>query len=99
MMSLFCYVLAAKVSIWTRLIVCGVASVVGIVLIIAGRQNIRSESAEETGRRRLVMQATGKGTEHKGKMAVSIGKTRIVMGILAIIFGIFFLIFGPIFAR
>jgi len=99
MMSLFCYVLAAKVSIWTRLIVCGVATVVGVILIITGRQNIISESAEETGKRRLVMKAMGKGTEHTGKTAVMIGKTRIIMGILAILFGILFLIFGPVLAK
>jgi hypothetical protein len=92
-------VLAVKVSIWTRLIVCGVATVVGIILIITGRQNILSESAEETGRRRIVMKAMGEGTEHTGKMAVTIGKTRIIMGILAIIFGILFLIFGPVLAK
>ena len=99
MMSLFCYVLAAEVSIFTRLIVCAVATLVGILLIIAGRQNIRTESAEETGKRRLVMKAMGKGTEHTGKTAVMIGKTRIIMGILAIIFGILFLIFGPVLAN
>jgi len=99
MLSLLQYVLAAKVSIWTRLIVSAVAAIVGVILILTGRENIRTESAEETGRRRLVMKAMGKGTEHKGKMAVSIGKTRVIMGILAIIFAIFFLIFGPILAR
>ena len=99
MLSLIQFVLAAKVSILTRLIVSGVAAIVGIILILVGRQNIRTESVEETGKRRLVMKAMGKGTEHKGKMAVSIGKTRIIMGILAIIFAVFFLIFGPILAR
>lgn len=99
MLSLLQYVLVAKVSILTRLIVSGIAAIVGITLILVGRENIRTESAEETGKRRLVMKAMGKGTEHRGKMAVSIGKTRIIMGILAIIFAIFFLIFGPILAR
>jgi uncharacterized membrane protein HdeD (DUF308 family) len=91
-------VLAAEVSIFTRLIACAVATLVGILLIIAGRQNILSESAEDTGRRRLLMKAMGKSTEHTGKSAVTIGKARIIMGILAIIFGILFLIFGPVLA-
>jgi hypothetical protein len=99
MVSSLLYVLAAKMSIWTRLAVSGIAVVVGIILIVTGRANIRTQSAEETGKRQLVLKATGKSTEHKGQMAVSIGIARIVMGILAILFAIVFLIFGPFLAR
>jgi len=98
MVSSFYYVLAAKTPILTRLAVSGVAVVVGIILIVTGLGNIRTQSAEETGTRRLVLKARGKSTEHKGQMAVSIGITKVIMGILAILFAIIFLIFGAFLA-
>lgn len=64
--------------------------VIGIILIFTGIQNVNSQEAEETGARRLVMQATGNEPMHRGGMAVLIGWSRIVGGVVLIIAGIAF---------
>jgi len=86
-------------TIWTRLGVCGVASAIGALLIFTGMYNIKSQTAEETGKRRLVNKAIGASNTYEGSKAVLIGWVRVVTGILAIIFGIVFIFVGPFLAK
>ncbi|ADB18566.1 hypothetical protein Psta_3912 [Pirellula staleyi DSM 6068] len=72
---------------------------IGLILIMVGRNNIQTQEAEETGARRLIMQATGSEPTHRGNMAVLIGWGRIIGGAILILAGIGFGIFGPILAN
>lgn len=86
-------------SLTERLVVAGVCVVVGALLIVAGRKNMRTKTAEETGRRRVINSANNRSNTYTGSTAVKMGAMRIVMGVLAILFGIFFAIFGPVLAK
>ena len=91
--------LAATDTIWSRLGVCAVGSIVGALLIFTGIQNIRTRTAEESGKRRLVNKATGASNTYDGSKAVLIGWVRVVCGVGAIIFGITFIFVGPFLAK
>ena len=90
---------AATDSLLTRLAVAAVASVVGVMLILVGRVNIQTRTAEETGRRRMVNRALGRSNTYEGDKAVMMGYVRIVIGVCAIIFGIVFIFVGPFLAN
>jgi len=91
--------LAATDTIWSRLGVCAVTSIVGAILIKVGLNNIKSETAEESGNRRLVNKAMGKSNTYKGSKAVLVGWLRVIAGVCAIIFGIVFIFTGPFLAE
>lgn len=91
--------LAVTDTIWTRLGVFAVASLVGVILILTGLQNIKTRTAEESGKRRLVNKALGQSNTYEGSKAVMIGWVRVISGVGAILFGIVFLIVGPFLAQ
>lgn len=82
----------------TRLGVAGVAILVGGFLIYTGMANIRTQSAQESGKRRLVNRAAGRSNAYSGSSAVTVGVVRVVIGIAAIIFGLVFAVMGPMLA-
>ena len=98
-MSYALLMLAVEDTIWTRLGVCAVASVVGLILILTGVHNIETETAEESGKRRLVNKALGQDNTYEGSNAVMLGWVRVIGGVGAIIFGIVFIFVGPFLAE
>jgi hypothetical protein len=82
----------------TRLGVAGVAILVGAFLIYTGLANIRTQSAQESGKRRLVNRAAGRSSTYAGSSAVTVGVVRVVIGVAAIIFGLVFAVTGPMLA-
>jgi hypothetical protein len=82
----------------TRLGVAGVAILVGAFLIYTGLANIRTQSAQESGKRRLVNRAAGRSSTYAGSSAVTVGVVRVVIGVAAIIFGLVFAVMGPMLA-
>ncbi len=91
--------LAVTDTIWTRLGVFAVASVVGVILVLTGRHNIKTQVAEESGRRRMVNKAMGKSNTYEGSKAVRVGWIRVICGVCIIIFGIVFIFVGPFLAQ
>ena len=85
-------------SLVTRLGVAGVAILVGGFLIYTGMANIRTQSAQESGKRRLANRAAGRSNTYSGSSAVTVGVVRVVIGIAAIIFGLVFAVMGPMLA-
>jgi hypothetical protein len=90
--------LAMEDTIATRLIVCAVAVVVGIVLILIGINDVRTRTAVDSDKARIVNELLGQSNVYEGKKAVLLGIVRIVSGIFAIIFGIVFVFVGPFLA-
>ena len=90
--------LAVTDTIWTRLGVCAVTSIVGVILIMTGLANIRTRTAEESGKRRTVNKVLGRSNTYEGSSAVLIGWIRVICGICVIIFGIVFIFVGPFLA-
>ncbi len=86
-------------SIASRLVVCTVCIVVGIVMIASGVHSVRTRRAEESGKRRLVNQMLGRSNTYEGNTAVFIGYLRIILGVAAIIFGVVFIFVGPFLAN
>ena len=91
--------LAVTDTLFTRLGVFSVSVIVGAILIAAGIQNIKTRTAEETGKRRLVNKALGNSNTYSGQKAVFLGWVRIVCGVGAIVFGIIFIFVGPFLAN
>ncbi|MBM3972393.1 MAG: hypothetical protein FJ302_21415 [Planctomycetes bacterium] len=91
--------LAVTDTIWSRLGVCAVASLVGALFIFIGLQNIKTKTAEESGKRRLVNKVFGQSNTYEGSKAVLIGWIRVICGVCAIIFGVVFLFVGPFLAK
>lgn len=91
--------LAMADNIGSRLGVCGVSTVVGIILILTGWQNIKTKIAEESGKRRIVNHALGQNNTYTGSKAVMVGWIRVICGGAAIIFGIVFIFVGPFLAK
>lgn len=85
-------------TIVSRLIICVVAIAVGGILILTGRQNILTKSAEESGGRRAVNKLFGQSNTYAGRKAVLVGWIRVGCGVCMIIFGIVFLFVGPFLA-
>lgn len=90
--------LAATDTIWTRLMVCAGCCAFGAVMIVIGRQNILTQTAEESGKRRAVNKLRGKSNTYTGSTAVRLGWIRIACGVGAILFGIVFIFVGPFLA-
>jgi hypothetical protein len=86
---------AGTQSLPARLGVAGIAIVVGGILVATGLANVRTRSAEESGRRRLVNRAAGRDNTYSGSSAVMVGWLRVVMGVAAIGFGIVFALMSP----
>ena len=57
--------LAVADTIWSRLGVCAVACVVGVIFIITGIANIQNKTAEESGRRRSVNKLLGNSNTYE----------------------------------
>ena len=92
-------ILLAADTIGERLLVSGIAILVGAAFVLAGFQNIKTRTAKETGKRRLVNKALGRSNTYKGSQAVLMGWMRVIAGIGAILFGIVFLFVGPFLAK
>lgn len=97
--GLFSVAAAANDSPATRWMVLAACAVFGAYFIYVGRTNIRSQSAEEGGKRRMLLKALKKSTSYEGAGAVRIGVMRIAIGVAAILFGIVFLFVGPFLAE
>src|SRR5581483_6446276 len=91
--------LAATDTIWTRLGVCAVCIVIGAILIQVGRHDVRTQLAEESGRRRWVNKALGRSNTYAGSKAVRLGWTRVICGIATILFGFVSIFVGPFLAN
>jgi hypothetical protein len=86
-------------TIWIRLAVCAVSVIIGAGLIWVGRENIRTEEADEHGRGRLVNSLLGFSNSYEGGTAVVLGWIRVIMGVVCIIFGVTFIYVGPFLAN
>jgi hypothetical protein len=93
------YLLAAKGTLAQRLGGCVLMVGIGALLILAGVNNIKTKSAEETGKRRIVSQMIGRNTSYEGRKAVSIGYMRVICGAGMILFGIAFGFVGPVLSQ
>jgi len=87
-------IIFAQTSIATRLAGGGLIMIAGIAFILVGTSNIRTQTAQESGKRRTVNRFLGKSNSYRGNSAVLIGVTRIIGGIFGIGAGIAFMIFG-----
>ena len=92
-------ILAAVGTIWERLGVFAVCLAFGILMLATGIRNVKTQTAEESGKARVVNKLLGASNSYDGKKAVLIGWVRIATGVGAIIFGIVFLFTGPLLAR
>ncbi len=90
--------IAKNEPIGIRISGCLVGCIVGIVFIYIGRQNIRTQRADESGKRRAVNALLGSSNSYTGSKAVFVGWIRILCGVGAIIFGFVFLVFGAFLA-
>jgi hypothetical protein len=77
-----------------RLGVMAVCLAFGAWMIYVGRLNVRTEVAEESGKRALFLKLMGSSTSMQGRRAVLTGWVRIVLGAVVIAFGFVFLLFG-----
>lgn len=91
--------LAPAGTLLGRMFGCAMFTIVGVLLILSGINNIRTRTAEESGGRRMVNEALGRSNTYRGTKAVLVGYLRVVMGVFGIIFGIFFLFVGPFLAN
>ena len=91
--------LAVTDTLWSRLGVCVVVSLVGVILVFSGWQSIKTQTAEESGKRRFVNKVIGQSNTYQGSKAVMIGWIRVVCGVFAILFGIVFIFVGPFLAE
>jgi uncharacterized membrane protein len=90
--------LAATDTIWSRLGVCAVASVIGALLILTGLRNIKTRTAEDTVKAGLVNKLLGQSNTYEGSKAALLGWIRVICGVCAIIFAIVFIFVGPFLA-
>ena len=93
-MNILHFTLAVVDRLGSRLGLCAAATVVGVLFILMGRNNIRTRTAEESGKRRWVNSALGKSNTYEGTKAVVVGWVRVFCGIVAIVFGMVFLFLG-----
>ncbi|MCE2792880.1 MAG: hypothetical protein ACK493_02895 [Planctomycetota bacterium] len=98
-MSNLVLLVAAAASFVSRLGLCAMFAVVGVILMLSGLHNIQTQNAEESGKRRLVNKALGQGNSYTGSKAVLVGWIRIISGGCAILFAFLFLIYSLFFAR
>jgi hypothetical protein len=91
---LFSALPAPEESLGMRLGVLAACLAFGAWMIYVGRHNVRTRSAEETGKRALGLALFGKSTTMTGWAATATGWIRIVVGVGAILFGFVFLLFG-----
>ncbi|HUY32015.1 MAG TPA: hypothetical protein VMV69_04480 [Pirellulales bacterium] len=87
-------VIFADTPLGTRLLIGGFMVIFGIAFMLIGANNIRTQTAQETGKRRTVNLLLGKSNSYRGSSAVMRGVLRIICGIFAIGAGILFMIFG-----
>ncbi len=92
--SRFLMLFAPEEPLGQRLAVLGVCLAVGAWMIVVGRRNVRTRTAEESGKRAALLTVLGKSTALAGRKAVWMGWLRIVLGIAVIAFGFVFLVFG-----
>lgn len=90
--------LAKNEPLGTRIIGCLIGCIVGIIFIYIGRQNIITQQAEESGKRRKVNALFGASNSYTGSKAVLTGWIRVLCGVGAIVFGFVFLFFGAFLA-
>jgi hypothetical protein len=84
----FAALLAPEASLGKRLVLLAITLVVGTVLILVGRTNVRTREAEESGKRAVLLTLFGKTTQRTGRLAVLMGWIRIGAGVFLIVFGI-----------
>lgn len=89
-------ILGAAGTVVERVGVCLVCLLVGAYLIYLGLQNVKTQTAEESGKRRITNKIMKKSNSYTGKQAVRVGWTRVGCGVMIIIFGIVFLFVGPV---
>lgn len=83
----------------SRALVTLICCVVGGILVLVGRMNIKTQRASESGKRRLVAKMMGGTGDYEGSSAVTLGVVRVIAGIAVIVFGIVFLFVGPFLAK
>lgn len=93
------FLLAVTDTIWTRLGVFAILSLVGVIFILMGLENIKTQTAEESGKRRLVNRVLGQSNSYEGSTAVMMGWIRVISGAGAIIFGVVYIFVGPFLAQ
>ncbi len=98
-MSLVSPVLAATMTIWELLGIGALAVALGVAFIFAGVQNIKTQTAEETGRRRLVNDLFGNSNTYTGSKAVLQGRIKVACGVMMIVFGVAYPIVIPFFVK
>lgn len=94
------YILATTDTIFIRLGVCVLCSISGVILILTGLGNIRTQTADAGGARAWGSKnlVAGQNYRYTGSRAVRLGRLRIFCGIGAIIFGVVFIFVGPFLA-
>lgn len=85
-------------SMMSRFLVFLGCAAAGAFFIWTGRNNIKTKTAEESGKRRGINTLLGRSNTYEGDSAVAIGWLRVGCGVAAIIFGIVFLFVGPFLA-
>ena len=88
-------ILGAAGTVAERVGACLACLAVGAYLIYIGLQNVKTQTAEESGKRRITNKVMKKSNSYTGKQAVRVGWTRIACGVMIIVFGIIFLFVGP----
>ena len=88
-------ILGAAGTVAERVGACLACLAVGAYLIYIGLHNVKTQTAEESGKRRITNKIMKKSNSYTGKQAVRVGWTRVACGVMIIIFGIVFLFVGP----
>ena len=83
----------------TRLGIFAFCLAFGAWMVVVGRQNVGTRTAEETGARAAWLRLWGKSAALEGRRAVAMGVLRIAVGIAAIVFGAVYLVLGPFLAK
>ena len=77
-----------------RLAICLICCLLALFIGRIGRKNIRTQQAQESGKRRLVNAIAGQSNDYVGKKAVMIGWMRVIGGVCVFVFGLAYLVFG-----
>lgn len=78
-----------------RYIFCALFAALGVMLIRVGLHNVRTLTAEESGKARITNQLLGRDNTYRGGAAKFVGISRIVVGIAIIVAAVVTAIYGP----
>lgn len=81
-------------DIWGRLGACSLFIIVGALLILTGRENIRTKMAHEHGSGRMVNSLLGYSNTYEDGTAVVVGWIRVISGVVLIVAGVTFIYQG-----